>query len=88
MQKLHFNMEQHSGKWTAAVVGIIGGMAKYIHLLVIGDVMAINKLIEPAITAALCGFMGVLGKQLYKWAAQVVRFHVNPWIKQIFTRKK
>lgn len=81
-------MEHSSGKWTAAIMGIIGGMAKYIHLILIGDVVALNKLIEPAITAAICGFMGVLGKQLYKWATQAMRLYIRPWLKSLLTKKR
>jgi hypothetical protein len=88
MEKLVLKMEQQGGKWTAPIVGVIGGMAKYIHLLTIGDVMAINKYIEPAATAALCAFAGMLGKQLYKWISLLVKVHINPWVKSLFNKKR
>ena len=80
-------MDHLSGSRTAAIIGIIGGMARYIHLVVIGDAIALNKLVEPAITAAICGFMGILGKQLYKWSASAMRLYVTPWIKSFFNKK-
>jgi LytS/YehU family sensor histidine kinase len=88
MIKQFKHMEQSSGSRAAAFIGIIGGMVRYIHLITIGDVMAINKLVEPAITAAICGFMGVLGKQLYKWSVQVLKLHISPWVKTFFKSKK
>lgn len=81
-------MEQNNSKWLAALLGIVGGMAKYIHLAVIGNIEFLNKLVEPAVTAALCGFMGVFGKQLFKWSTLLIREYVKPWLKSKLNKNK
>ena len=74
-------MELINSKWLAAILGIIGGMTKYVHMLLNGQIQLLDITIQPMIMAALCGFAGVLGKQLYKWVATACRQYVAPWLK-------
>lgn len=51
----------------AFVLGIIGGVWQFIlniHL----PVDFLSKLVEGAVTAGVCGFAGIMGKELFKIA--------------------
>lgn len=61
----------------SVLFGIVGGMAQYllnIHL----PTDFLSKLMESAITAAVCGIAGIAGKELFK----VLRASLTEYIKR------
>jgi hypothetical protein len=53
---------QYDTKGVAAVLGLIGGMYKYIFI----DYSVIGKFLEAGITAFFCGLAGVAGKYAFE----------------------
>ena len=70
-------------KIIAFTAGAIGGVAKYImnvHL----QIEFFSKLFESAITAGVCGFIGIAGKELYVLAKK----HLTAYFKNRKNKKR
>jgi hypothetical protein len=65
MKKLIWGVIHSANNKIAALFGITGGMFQF-RLNIKVPVDFWSKLGEAGITAAFCGFLGVLGKELYK----------------------
>lgn len=81
-------MEQNDGKWLAGTLGLIGGMTKYTHMVMIGDTLLLNVMIQPMITGALTVVAGLIAKDLYRWAKIPFMLHFVPWVKTLFKKRK
>lgn len=71
----------------AIIFGGSAGMVRYIHLYLMFDTTALTRMIEPAITAAVCAFAAMLGKEMYRWVKSAyIKFFI-PWYQKFLKRK-
>lgn len=75
-------------KMIVGFIGIIGGMARYTHLVLMFDTTVLTRMIEPVCTGILCVFGSLLAKDMYKWIKAAYFKTILPWAKSLFTRKK
>lgn len=75
-------------KVVAVLIGLTGGFARYIHLILSFDTTLLTRMIEPVCTGVLCVFGSLLAKDMYRWVKSACFRTVFPWIKSFLTRKK
>lgn len=65
-------MEHNYDKWIGFFSGLAGGFIKFINAPLL-EATFIGKLAEAGVTALVCGFLGIAGKNLYMWIAKKLK---------------